>query len=174
VSLALLIGDRQSGKTSTCRRLAEAARAQRLSVGGILAPAVCEEGSCTGYDVLDLATGRSTRLAVPGPAGAEHVGCFGFLGEGLAFGRTALARAAETRHDLVIVDEVGPLELSGGGWSAHLDPLIRREQATLFAVRRSLLSDVTRRWKVSSGDQHDLAGGADRIIERLIGTITQS
>jgi nucleoside-triphosphatase THEP1 len=168
MSLALLIGDRQSGKTSTCRRLADSARARGLTVGGIIAPAVYERGSCAGYDVVDLVTGRSARLAVIGDGGTEHVGCFDFLAEGLALGKTALEHAAQTRHDLVIVDEVGPLELSGGGWCAQLDPLVRQDNLTLFAVRRSLMTEVARRWSVSAEDYHDLADGADGFIECLL------
>ncbi|MBU0617211.1 MAG: DUF2478 domain-containing protein [Planctomycetes bacterium] len=171
MSLALLIGDRQSGKTSTCRRLAESARARGLTVGGIIAPAIHEQGSCAGYDVVDLATDRSTRLATIEAGGIEHVGCFHFLPEGLALGRTALESAVGSPHDLVIVDEVGPLELSGGGWCAQLDPLVRRNGLTLFAVRRSLVPEVAHRWNVSAENCHDLADGADAIIERLIRSI---
>jgi nucleoside-triphosphatase THEP1 len=168
MSLALLIGDRQSGKTSACRRLAESVRGLGLTVGGIIAPAVFEHGSCAGYDVVDLATGRSTRLAVIGTGGVEHVGCFSLLAEGLALGKAALEHGAQTPHDLVIVDEVGPLELAGGGWSAQLDPLVGRAGLTLFTVRRSLMTEVARRWNVLAQDCHDLADGADGIIERLI------
>ena len=126
-----------------------------------------EQGSCAGYDVVDLATGQSTRLAVIGAGGTEHVGCFNFLAEGLTLGKTALEHAAQTTLDLVIVDEVGPLELSGGGWSAHLDPLVRRAGLTLFTIRRGLMTEVARRWNASAQDCHDLADGADAIIERL-------
>ncbi len=168
MSLALLIGDRQSGKTSTCRRLADAVRGRGSSVGGIIAPAVYEQQTCVGYDVVDLATDRSTRLARIDAAGGEQVGCFHFLEEGLALGRAALENAAELPHELVIVDEVGPLELSGGGWCAQLDPLAGRDGVTLFAVRRTLLAEIARRWSVPPQCCHDLADGADTIIERLI------
>ena len=171
MSLVLLIGDRQAGKTTTCRRLADSAHACGLTVGGIIAPAVFEQGRCAGYDVVDLATGRSTRLAVIGTGGVEHVGCFNFLADGLALGKTALEHAAQTPHDLVIVDEVGPLELAGGGWSAQLDPLVERARLTLFTVRRSLITEVARGWNVSAEDCHDLSQGADAIIERLIRSI---
>ena len=171
MSLALLIGDRQSGKTSTCRRLAESARARGLTVGGIIAPAVYEQQSCAGYDVVDLATNHSTRVAAIDVAGEEQVGCFHFLKEGLALGRAALENAAELPHELVIVDEVGPLELSGGGWCAQLGPLARRDGFTLFAVRRTLATKVAQRWKAAPRCCHDLADGADAIIECLIQSI---
>ncbi len=168
MSLSLLIGDRQSGKTSTCRRLAEAVRSRGSSVGGIIAPAVYEQRTCVGYDIVDLATDRSTRLARIDVTGVQQVGCFHFLEEGLALGRAALESAAELPHKLVIVDEVGPLELSGGGWCEQLDPLARRDGLTLFAVRPRLVTEVARRWNVSSAECHNLTDGADAITERII------
>jgi nucleoside-triphosphatase THEP1 len=171
VSLALLIGDRQSGKTSTCRRLAEAARTRGLRVGGIIAPAVYEQQTCIGYDVVDLTTGQSTRLAAIDVEGVEHVGRFHFLPDGLALGRAALSSAAEVGCDLVIIDEVGPLELSDGGWCTQLDALVRQEGLTLFAIRRSLATEIAHRWNVAPERSHDLADGAETIIDRLLRSI---
>lgn len=171
MSLALLVGDRHSGKTSTCRRLVELGRARGLTVGGIVAPAVHHADRCTGYDVVDLATGRSTRLATVQAPGVEQVGGFHFLPEGLAFGNAALKRAVETAHRLVIVDEVGPLELAGGGWAEQLDPLAARRGSTLFVVRRALAAHLARRWNAPDGSLHDLADGPDAVLEALLKSI---
>jgi len=154
MSLILLIGDRHSGKTSTCRRLAELMRARGVSVGGIVAPAVYQAGRCVGYDVTDLITGRATRLATVDGPGAERVGRFHFLAEGLTLGRAALERAVKLPHRLVIVDEVGPLELTGRGWAPHLDQL-----------------QVAERWNVSPHSLHNLAGEADAVVNTLIKSI---
>lgn len=167
MSLALLIGDRHSGKTSTCRQLAELTRARGLTVGGIIAPAVHREGSCVGYDVVDLATGRSTRLATIDGPGVEQVGRFHFLAEGLAFGRTALEDAAQSPRALVIVDEVGPLELSDGGWAVQLSQLADREGFTLFTVRRSLAARVADYWNAPQPAVYDLAVGSDTVVQAL-------
>lgn len=146
MSLALLVGDRQSGKTTTCRRLFEQARARGTTVAGILAPAVHQAGRCVGYEVVDLATGGSTRLATVDGPGVEQVGRFHFLAEGLALGRAALEQALELPPRLLIVDEVGPLELAGGGWSEQLDRLADRPGFTLLVVRRELATQVAQRW----------------------------
>lgn len=168
MSLALLVGDRHSGKTTTCRRLAERMCARGSTAGGIIAPAVHEAGGCVGYDVVDLANGRSTRLATIDGPGTEQVGRFHFLPAGLAFGKAALEQAAELTGGLVIVDEVGPLELEGGGWCQQLDQLADRRGLTLLTVRRSLAVEVARRWNAPATSLHDLVDGPDAIIARLI------
>jgi nucleoside-triphosphatase THEP1 len=190
MGVALLVGDRQAGKTLTCRRLAEAARGRGLTVGGIIAPAVHEAGHCVGYDVVDLTSGCSTRLATadvlapasqprcapisgaPAPgSGEERAGCFHFHVEGLAFGRAALAFAAESQDRLIIVDEVGPLELAGGGWAAALGRLSGRAGCVLLVVRRGLVAPVAARWGTRSSPCYDVAQGADAIIEAVLKSV---
>jgi len=169
MSLALLVGDRHSGKTSTCRRLVESARARGLTVGGILAPAVYEGRRCIGYDVVDLATGQATRLATTAGSGLEQTGRFHFLAEGLTLGRAALERTIEPAPQLVIVDEVGQLELDGGGWSRQVDQLaVDRSGLTLLVVRRKLATRVAQRWSVPPGPWYDLAQGPDAVINGVI------
>lgn len=179
MSLALLLGDRHQGKTTTCRQLVERLRARGLSVAGIIAPAVFESGRCVGYAVVDLATGRSARLATLHGPGVNQVGCYHFLAEGLALGRTALQQAAERPHhqcgtgesSVVIVDEVGPLELAGGGWSEQLDRLAPRKELTLLTVRRSLATQVAERWAASPGALYDLADGAIGVIDAILKSV---
>ena len=169
MSRALLIGDRHSGKTSTCRRLVESARARGLTVGGILAPALHEGGRCIGYEVVDLATGQSTHLATSAGSGVEQTGRFHFLAEGLTLGRAALESTIEPAPQLVMVDEVGQLELDGGGWSRQVDQLAaERSGLTLLVVRRELATRVAQRWNTPSDSCYDLVQGSDAVIEGVI------
>ncbi|HUU97414.1 MAG TPA: nucleoside-triphosphatase [Phycisphaerae bacterium] len=169
MSLALLIGDCHSGKTSTCRRLVESARAHGLTVGGILAPALHEGGRCIGYEVVDVATGQAARLATTAGSGVEQTGRFRFLAEGLALGRAALERTIEPAPELVIVDEVGQLELDGGGWSRQVDQLVgERPGLTLLVVRRELATRVAQRWSLPSDSCYDLVQGSDAVIAGVI------
>jgi nucleoside-triphosphatase THEP1 len=166
MSLHLLMGARQAGKTTTCRQLAEAARARGFSVGGLLAPAVFADGACVGYDIVELATGRTRRLATLAGAGVEHVGPFAFSPEGLTLGRAALTAAAMAWPDLIIVDEVGPLELAGQGWAEYLAALAAGPGLTLFAVRLALADDVALRWNAAA--RHELTGDPAIVVETLL------
>lgn len=168
MSLFLIVGDRHAGKTSTCRTLATAGRTRGLTVGGVLAPAVHEGGPCVGYDVVDLATGATARLAALQGPGVEHGGRFHFLADGLRLGRAALARAIAAAPHLVIVDEVGPLELAGGGWAEALDVLAARPGGTVFTVRRDLAGEVAARWGVPPERRLDLRAGGDTAIATIL------
>jgi nucleoside-triphosphatase THEP1 len=178
--LWLLTGDHRQGKTTTCRRLVERSRAAGVAVGGIVQPAVCAGGLCVGYDVLDVTSERSVPFAeIARGSEVVSVGRFRLSGEGLAFGKAALAEALRAAPRLLIVDEVGPLELSGGGWAAELDGACRRGGVTLLSVRRSLIHEVVQRWHGASEGEGpfclDLNDGAEQVVTafaaRLCGSV---
>ena len=80
-----------------------------------------------------------------------------------------LEHAAQARHQVVIVDEVGPLEVRGDGWSRQLDRLAERRGFTLFAVRRSLAAEVAGRWGASA--RVDLAQDGSAAVDSLMALI---
>lgn len=52
---------------------------------------------------------------------------------------------------MVIVDEVGPLELRGRGWSERLSELLREPKSVLIiAVRKSHIEDVIEKFNIRS------------------------
>jgi nucleoside-triphosphatase THEP1 len=51
----------------------------------------------------------------------------------------------------MVIDEVGPLELSGKGWYNAIEELTRRSSAVnVWTVRRSLAEKAARRWNVGT------------------------
>ena len=72
----------------------------------------------------------------------------------MALGRSALS-ASEA--DFIVVDEVGPWELRGAGWSSELDRLVARTTPLLLLVRRDCLDAVVARWSLGSAAVFDVA-----------------
>ncbi|MHB8079401.1 MAG: nucleoside-triphosphatase [Candidatus Krumholzibacteriia bacterium] len=147
-AVVVLTGDSGAGKTTLLLGLAGALRATGLTVGGIAAPVVRSDGARVGYDLLALDSGVTAPLCrTEGGAAAPAVGPFRFRAEGLALGRAALAAA--DRCDVVLVDEIGPLELRGEGWAPALPPLWERAGAVVvLAVRPGLVEAVAARWEL--------------------------
>jgi nucleoside-triphosphatase len=145
-AVVLLTGDRGAGKTTLLLGLAGRLRAAGLAVGGIAAPVVEVAGARAGYDVVALASGaRAPLCRMEEGAGEPAVGPFRFRAEGLELGRAALA--ASDHRDVVMVDEIGPLELRGEGWAPALPPVLARAGAVaVLAVRPGLVAAVTARW----------------------------
>ena len=168
----LVTGNTGSGKTTLVGEAVNLVRARGVRVAGILAPGLLDHGRRTGFDIMDLATGESTALAREHQdAGGQHArwSRFAFRPDGLDQGRRALGPAAYGA-DVIVVDEVGPFELSGGGWAAALDRLAQNYRGTLLLVVRASVADaVIARWGspdtvVCEASETPADAIADRII----------
>ena len=116
------------GKTTLLSRIASEATGMGCAVGGLTTPEVRERGVRVGFKVRALLTGAEAWLAsaAPPPVGgarALRVGrYFVHEEEAEALIDRELARAVR-EADLIVVDEVGPMELLLGGfreWMARL------------------------------------------------------
>ena len=108
-------------------------------------------GEKTGFHIRDLARGEVHPLAVRvAPGDGEHGTGFRFDPSGFAVARRALEAA--TLGDVIVVDELGPVELRGGGHMPALLRVIRRRRpaACLLVVRRTLIPTLLGRLAASS------------------------
>ena len=170
----IVTGATGAGKTTLVGQAVERLRARGVRVAGILAPGLVLDGRRTGFDIVNLATGESTALA------REHDGDtglharwsrFAFRPDGLALGARALGPDAAGAR-VIVVDEVGPFELSGGGWAPALDRLAQDDGVTLLLVVRASVVDAVRaRWGSPDTVVCDVASTpAEALAERVLAT----
>jgi nucleoside-triphosphatase THEP1 len=141
--VAILTGEHGAGKTTACGRLVTGARELGLSPAGIICPARLEGGAKVGIDVADVRTGERRRLAeMDGLPARLRVGPYRFDDSAVAWGVDRLESACPC--DLLIVDEIGPLEMTRGeGWVNALEVLRRgRYRLAVVVVRPSLVGSV--------------------------------
>ena len=146
--LILLSGPVGVGKTTLCVRLAETARECGLHVGGVLTPALMENGVKLGILALDLESGQRLLLArVDRDLGGARVGPYSFDDRVLDWVVQRCERALDAAEGLVFVDEIGKLELCRDGGLARLIPLLARprEGMAVTIVRDFLLDDLAER-----------------------------
>jgi nucleoside-triphosphatase THEP1 len=117
-SIIILTGERGVGKSTVCRETIARAQSAGYRCSGILTLAHDD-----GRDVLDVSSGDMRRLTLEADAdqGVDQ-GRFRFDPHVLRWGNALLAQA--TVCDLLVVDEIGPLELERGeGWMKALKVL---------------------------------------------------
>ena len=158
--LYLVTGPRGAGKTSWCAALVADARAAEKAVGGILCPAIFENGVKTGISLEDLQTGERRRLGSrnPAPDLDFRIGRWHCDSRVLQWGNDILQHATDT--DLTIIDELGPLELTQGhGFQAGVRLLDQGTYRLACAViRPELLAGALVRWPAAR--VIELTGGA--------------
>ena len=193
--LLIITGWRGVGKTTLCRLLAETVSGwgdfpqpekgrnnRSWQVAGLLSPAVIVKGEKVAIDAVNLRSGEKRRLATH--TAIPHQGTamldWAFDPAVLDWGNQVLRQAVPC--DLLIVDELGPLELlHKGGWQAGVEALnsglfrmgivvIRPEFMDLPATSEGGGSPL-RDWKQAEIIQveavEQVANLATRIIEHL-------
>jgi len=124
--------------------------AHGATVGGIASPAVFADGRRAGYDLLDLRTGALRELArIAAPGETATVGPYRFDDDAVQAGNAAISAAIAEGLPVVAVDEVGPLELAGGGWAPALVQVLAECDARtelVLVVRTGLVDALEQRF----------------------------
>jgi nucleoside-triphosphatase len=144
--LWLLTGTRGAGKSTFCHALAAHARLQGWDVAGLLSPAILVGGHKTGILAEDARTGETRPLASSRaqPSFDVPLGDWRFDRTAIDWGNRVLESSLPC--DLLIVDELGPLELVYQmGWQAALDVLCSNEFQIAVAVIRPELQGMARK-----------------------------
>lgn len=136
----MITGPIGSGKTRLVQSLAETLRAEGLPVEGIASPRILKEEETVGYKVVDLVTAEERVLCQDHPPGVPFRR-FYFQPEALDFANRLLEKAAQ-EAEVIVVDEVGPLELEGGGFAPGLAAAIRSQALLILTVRPFLVDAV--------------------------------
>jgi len=146
------------GKTTVCEKVVSILQSSGYSCGGILTYKAPDES----LSILDIQTGEKKALASTdrihhGPYTDKYF----FNTEAINFGIRAIDKGAAS--DVLIVDEVGYLELGGEGFVKSLE-LIRagRVRNSILVIRKELLSAFLAR-----------LGGKPTVFETTITTRNQ-
>ncbi|MGI5940598.1 MAG: nucleoside-triphosphatase [Thermoleophilia bacterium] len=159
----ILTGERTSGKSTVCARVADLARELGYRVAGLLTlriesgPQSTHRHTARRREVVDLATGRTfpfghrrqtdatdERAQTISPAGLPASGgpLAGWELDDDVFTQGNEILAASTPCDLLIIDELGPLELlHGQGWMDAFPAIDSRRYTMALVVCRPLLVD---------------------------------
>jgi nucleoside-triphosphatase THEP1 len=137
----ILTGSVHSGKTSLLERVVQEFKRKKLVVDGFLSEAVFKGQERVGYDLFDLRRGKSIPLIrKEGKKAWQRVGSYFFIPSGLEEAQRIISRSQNS--DICVVDEVGPLELSGKGFWPALKPILFPPLTPfLITVRKGILEN---------------------------------
>ncbi|HII07653.1 MAG TPA: NTPase [Methanotrichaceae archaeon] len=119
------------GKSTLAREVLDRLNCQ---AGGVLAREVRREGKRVGFELLDLATGDIGTLASIEGEGPRHGKYRVNLRDLEEIGARAVERAAR-EADIVVIDEVGPMELFSERFVTAVETALRSEKSMLVVVQ---------------------------------------
>lgn len=147
----IISGPVGGGKTTFTKNIIEFLKDQDIKSEGILSERITGGSETLGYDIIDISTRkREVFLRENEKTGNEKIGKFYISPKGLAKGRSILEELVTYITGIVIIDEVGLLELQGRGWHDSISELLEKSSNhILMTVRDKFVDEVKKKWNLS-------------------------
>jgi nucleoside-triphosphatase THEP1 len=146
----IISGAKGEGKTTFCGNLAHELKRNGIQVSGFLSQKVISDNQIVGYDLIDLDTNvKEVFLRHDGDADLARIGKFSIYPEGIEMGRAILDPSNLSGKRIIIIDEVGQLELDDKGWAVQVMKLSETtDRCLILTVRDNFTGDVVEKFKL--------------------------
>lgn len=146
----IVTADRGSGKTTFIKEIVSILEEKKIPITGFYAEGTWDSNHVRNTFTLTLLPSRENVMLCDSSTNSWILqGRFRFNPNALAKGKNAIKSA--TKGSIVVIDEIGILELNGSIWSDALTEIINRdENSVIISVRRHFLEDVKGKWNLSN------------------------
>ncbi len=146
----VLTGTVGQGKTTYVQKIIEEFKNNNITVGGIYQPRIFENNETIGYDVVSIMSKeREVFLRLTGRDDYDRIGKYFIYPGGLQKGIDALKISENAGNKIVVIDEVGKLELENSGWANSVNSLIDSSNYhLLLVIRDNYVADILRKWNL--------------------------
>ena len=134
LKLAVITGPPGSGKTTTIVKVAEILASRGLSVVGFYTREVREGGVRKGFEIVTIPDGEAAWLALRGGVSRYRVGSYAVFPENLERVGLPKLEKAVGEGKVLLVDEVGPMELLSERFVRSVEEVIGSVRASAFTV----------------------------------------
>jgi nucleoside-triphosphatase THEP1 len=166
----ILTGGRAEGKTTYLSGLIEKIKLEGIEPSGIIAERVMNGNLTTGYDIIDIETlERYPFLSDESGPGLDKIGKFSVIPEGLAAGIHILSGRQYDEKKLIIIDEVGAMELQDEGWAGAISSILgTKSNDLLLVVRNIFVNQVIEKWDLHEAVVLDIHNDLNITAEKFM------
>jgi len=155
------------GKTTLIKRVLELIP---LSAGGMLTEEIRVCGHRVGFSVFDIATGREGTLAHLHLSSGPKVGRYRVDVRALKeIGIAAIERAIEN-YDLVVIDEIGPMELSSPAFIPAVEAALESGRSLIISTHAHADVPIAHRVRRELTLLRVKLGNRDRLVGKILHT----
>ena len=160
----IITGEVHEGKTTFAHNVVNKLLEQKVSIGGFLALAVNRDGKRTGFDLLNIETSEKYELCsdIDGP-GRFKYGRYFFNNNTVSEGINILSPENIQNKQLIVIDEVGPIELNGKGWNDAMEKILQNNSVPhIWIVRKNILKKAVRKWNIGNAYIFDISADKEQ------------
>jgi len=170
----IITGTSGSGKTSLIKSLIAHLKDAPIRAGGLYSEKIMVDNTLEGYDIVDVQSGeKEAFLRIANDDKLERLGRFGIFPGGVKRGLLALEKSKDPDIGLVIIDEIGALELKNGGWSNKIREFLDEpDRHMILVIRESALKDILEKWNFTNYSVFRISGSNNhQALQEIIGQI---
>lgn len=164
----IVTGPKGAGKSAHLLMLADVLKKRHKRVGGVISRGFWKGEEREGYEILNPATGVSRLLCAKtkppdGAPGDILPFCsYFFLGSAFIEGNRWIAEGLQS--DVLFIDEVGNMEISGGGWDVK--SALTCTASVVMGVREDAVPKLASAWGIT-GPVISISPGTNRLADIL-------
>jgi nucleoside-triphosphatase len=167
-----LTGQPGVGKPTAINRLCSHYSAEGVSIQGIITKEIRENGQRIGFKITDIATGKEGWLARKDSSAGPRIGSYHVVSEDLEnIGVLGLERVLQAPADLIIVDEIGPMEMTSSSFRNAISKILRVERPTVVTVKLGTSYPEVEQIRSDSIQLEITEDNREEIYRKLIGHI---
>jgi nucleoside-triphosphatase len=144
MKLAVITGPPGSGKTTTIVKVAEILASRGVALGGFYTREVREGGVRKGFEIVTIPDGEAAWLALRGGVSRYRVGSYAVFPENLERVGLPKLETAVGEGKVLLVDEVGPMELLSERFVRSVERVIGSVRASAFTVHYRAMQGTAR------------------------------
>lgn len=167
MKVIIITGEREGGKTHWLSKFFHLFTDKSKKAGGFLSPGRTNENGDKDFDLMDLSTGKTMPLASRcKKEGYIRLGRFYFNPGAFDFGNQIIDTALKEKCDILIMDEIGPVELNENAWHNALRKVCSEFNGTLFiSVRKRLVEAVMEKFSFRNAEIVDITQAKSMHME---------
>jgi nucleoside-triphosphatase THEP1 len=175
--IILITGEQGSGKTIFLKEIIKYLRLNGTTIHGILAEGFWLNGMRERYELVDLSTNERIIFCQRNfYRGWEKILHFYVNPTAVRFGEMAINPLNFSKPDIIAIDEIGPFELQGNGWSHVVNNIITESpyQPMIWVVRKKLVEIVVSHFNIKTYlaidfDKYDARDASIKILNFVSG-----
>jgi nucleoside-triphosphatase len=139
------------GKSTVVKRVTEKMRGEGLKVGGMVTAEIRSGTTRVGFEIRDLLAGRVGMLAHANQAAGPKIGKYRVNSHDLEEIGAQAILSAITDSDLIVIDEVGPMELTSTRFKEAVQAALECGKPILGTVHRNAQDPIVKIIKSEAG-----------------------
>ena len=168
--VVIITGEIHVGKTTFAQKIVADLLEKNIRIAGFLSIGINENVIRTGFNLVDIGSSKQMELCSDKKNEKRlKFGRYYFNSDAISLGNEILNANNLSDKQLIVIDEVGNLELNGQCWSNAIENITRSNTVPqLWIVRKNLLQKISRRWNIGNAYIFDITESSIQEVENKL------